>query len=87
MSEELQQARKVKYHTKDVTEPKDGLVIKRDNFWLCEDGDPTCALFFWKTAQCNKDKRVLEWSLKNTYKDHDNLQIVFIDYAYVPQID
>lgn len=87
MSEELQVAKKVKYHTKDVTKPIDGLVIKKDCFWLCEDGDPERALFFWKTPQCNKDKRVAEWSLNNTYKAHDNIQIVFIELAYVPKVD
>lgn len=77
----------VKYTTKDVTVPKDGLVLKTGNFWLCEDGDPARALFHGQTPQCNKDRRVAEWVLNGAYKAHDNLQIVFIDFAYVPPVD
>lgn len=84
MTEEL---KPVKYTTKDVTIPVDGFVLNKAKYWLCEDGDPTKALYFWKTAQCNGDKRILEWALKHTYKAHDNLQIVFIDFAYVPPVD
>lgn len=76
-----------KYQTKDVTEPKTGLVVKMGYWWICEDGDPTKALFFGTAAQCNKDKRISEWTLNGYYKGHDNLQLVFIPYAYVPQVD
>lgn len=89
MSEELipEPPRRVNYRTEDVTIPIDGYVLKKDKYWLCEDGDPKKALFFWKTAQCNGDKRILEWSLKHSYKAHDNLQIVFIEFAYTPPVD
>lgn len=76
----------IKYTTKDVTTPVDGFTLMKDKYWLCEDGDPTKALYFWKTAQCNGDKRVLEWALNHTYKAHNNLKIVFIDFAYVPPV-
>jgi hypothetical protein len=86
MAEELQQARKVKYHTKDVTIPQTGLVVRKDHYWLCEDGDPAKALFHNTTPQCNSDKRCTEWVLNNAYKSHNNIQIVFIDIAFIPQI-
>lgn len=88
MTEETkEQADKIKYHTKDVTIPVDGFILKKGKYWLCEDGDPTRALFVWKTAQCNSDRRISEWALKNTYKAHNNIQIVCIEFAYVPQVD
>jgi hypothetical protein len=80
-------AKKIKYHTIDVTIPKSMLVVRKDCYWLCEDGDPTKALFCHQTPQCNTDKRIAEWVLNGAYKAHDNLQIVFIELAYVPQID
>jgi hypothetical protein len=88
MSEELKDVSpRRRYTTKDVTVPKSGLVVNMGSFWICEDGDPTKALFFGQSAQCNKDKRICEWTLNGYYKGHDNLQIVFIEYAYVPQVD
>lgn len=87
MAEELKEARKVKYHTVDVTIPKSYSTVRKDHYWLCEDGDPTKALFHNQTPQCNKDHRIAEWVFKNAYKAHDNIQIVFIELAYVPQVD
>jgi hypothetical protein len=77
----------MKYTTKDVTKPKTGLVVYMGNFWLCEDGDPTKALFYGPAPQCNKDKRILHWRINNPNNLPENTQIVFINYAYVPQAD
>lgn len=87
MSEELQEAKKVKYRTIDVTIPKSFSSVRKDYYWLCEDGDPTKALIFNQTPQCNQDKRISEWVLNGAYKAHNNIQIVFIELAYIPQID
>lgn len=77
-----------KFNTKDVTEPKEGLVVSRGAWWLCKDGDPTKALFFGNCPQANKDKRIPEWSLnQERYKAIGNLQIVYIDIAYIPRQD
>jgi hypothetical protein len=82
---ELKPAKKVKYHTIDVTKPKNYATVRKDHYWLCEDGDPTKALFHNEALQCNKDKRIAEWVLNGAYKAHDNIQVVFIEMAYVPQ--
>lgn len=77
-----------KFNTKDVTEPKEGLVVVKASHWLCIDGDPTQALFFGSTPQCNRNKAIPEWSLKqDRYKAFGNLQIVYIETAFVPRQD
>lgn len=77
-----------KFNTKDVTEPQEGLVVVKSSHWLCVDGDPTKALFFGNCPQANRNKAVPEWSLnQERYKAVGNLQIVFIETAYVPRQD
>lgn len=77
-----------KFNTKDVTKPKEGLVVMKAAYWLCVDGDPTKALFFGNAPQTNKDKRIPEWSLKqDRYKAVGNLQIIYIETAYAPRQD
>lgn len=81
------------FMTFDITQPKEGLVVLKDRYWLCLDGDLTKALFFVSgkivTGQCNKDKRVHEHVLKNNerYKKIGNVQIVFSEVSYIPQED
>lgn len=75
-----------KFNLKDVTTPVQGLVVYKDAYWLCADGDTKKALFYGDAPQCNKDKRILEWSLKSkSYTTMGDLQIVFIETAFVPQ--
>lgn len=81
----ITQPKKVKYHTVDVTNPTSYSTVYKEHYWLCEDGDPTRALFFNQTAQCNRDMRICNWIVNGAYKAHDNIQIVFMELAYVPQ--
>lgn len=73
------------FKTKDVTEPKDGLVVYKNTHWLCVNGDPKQALFFGNAPQCNSNVKVLEWSLKRDQYANRGLQIVFIETAFVLQ--
>jgi hypothetical protein len=77
----------MKYTTKDVTQPKEGLVVRKDSYWLCENGDPAKAFFWGPAPQCNKDKRIMDWRLSQPNTIPDNAQIVFIEYAYIPQVN
>lgn len=75
----------MKFNTKDVTIPKEGLVVYKDAYWLCVNGDPTQALFFGSSPQCNKNKTIQEWAMKqDQYAKRGNLSIVFIETAFVP---
>lgn len=71
-------------NTKDVTVPKDNLIVYKDYYWLCEEGKPQNACFFGSSPQCNKDKRVAEMVLNNCYADAKCISIIFIEIAYVP---
>lgn len=74
------------FNTKDVTEAKDGLVVYKNAYWLCVDGSPQHALFFGNAPQCNANIKVQEWALKqDQYSKRGDLQIVFIETAFVPQ--
>lgn len=76
----------MKFNTKDVTQPNDGLVVYRSAYWLCVDGDPTKALFFGSVPQCNKNIKVQEWIIKqDQYAKRGDLQITYIETAFVPQ--
>jgi hypothetical protein len=73
------------FNTKDVTEPKDGLVVYRSAYWLCVNGDPTKALFYGNTPQCNSNILVQEWMMKqDMYAKRGDLQITYIETAFVP---
>jgi hypothetical protein len=76
-----------KFTTRDIVTPKPGLMVYGPSYWLCEDGDPKKALFYGTSAQCNKDRRIPEMMLKGMRKDRTDLQIVFVETAYVPQRD
>lgn len=74
------------FNTKDVTEPKDGLVVYKDAHWLCVNGDPKRALFYGNSPQCNRNVKVSEWTLKqDQYAKRGDLQIIYIETAFVPQ--
>ena len=73
------------YKTLDVTEPKNGLVVYKDGYWICKDSDPKQAYFFGTSPQSNSNKAISEWVLKRTFEEKDNVGIVFIPIAYIPQ--
>ena len=77
---------KNKYHTIDVTQPIGGRVIMSNLYWLCKDGDPTQAVFFNESPQCNKYKKIVERYLQYTIDRSDrDVKIVFLETAYKPQ--
>lgn len=68
------------YTTVDVVTPKDGVYKVYVNYWWwCEYGDPKRAVIFKGfSAQCNKDKRVLE----SMSKPYEGCKIIQIPVAY-----
>lgn len=74
----------MKFNFKDIETPKAGLQVYADSYWLCENGDPKKALFFGDSPQCNKQKKICEWSFKSKMYQNMNLEIVFVPVAYVP---
>ncbi len=80
---------KKNYNYKDVTEPKSGWVVLRDHYWICKDGDPTHALFFNNIPQCNLNEKIVNGKCginRKDLNDVSNLSVVYIDIAYVPNI-
>ncbi len=78
----------VKFEIRDVTKPKNGLIVYSNSYWICIDGNPGKALFYGTSPQCNNNKLISETLLKNkqVYPDNlGNLQVVFIEIAFVPQ--
>lgn len=78
------------FNTKDITTPKEGLVVMENKYWMCEDGDPAKALFYGNHPQCNQNENVIKYALKeeasmNYAKGFKNLQSVFVKTAFVPQ--
>lgn len=77
----------------DVTQLAEGLVIiAKDHWWLCVDGDPKKAVFWSRDkiinickmrAQCNQDKRIVE-HLKQRFGMYDDFHIVQIPAACYP---
>jgi hypothetical protein len=73
------------FNLKDITEPKDGLIVYMNAYWLCVDGDPKKALFYHDAPQCNRDKRIQEWMLKEgQYAGRTDLEITHVGIAYAP---
>lgn len=49
------------YVERDVTEPRNGLTVMANSWWLCVDGDPKRALFYKGSfPQCNTNKYIVE---------------------------
>ncbi len=73
--------------TRDVTTPTNGWIVRTDYFWICENGDPTKALFFQGySAQCNRMEAMVDRFIHTLYKDHPvPVSKVFIPIAYVPE--
>ncbi len=77
---------KDKYHTIDVTLPIGGRVVMTNLYWLCKDGDPTQAIFFNESPQCNNSKEIVEKYLQyTTIRSGWDVEIVFLETAYRPQ--
>lgn len=75
------------YHTKDVKTPITGMAVITNSYWLCKDSDPTQAIFFNGTAQCNRHKEIPERMLEYTKnKTGWDIGIVFLDLAYRPTL-
>jgi hypothetical protein len=73
-----------KYRTVDVQTPANGRQVYLDYWWLCENGDPKKALFLNASAQCNKNKQIVEMVWNGAWKAAENLKIVKIPIAYLP---
>lgn len=71
------------YNIQDVTKPKNGLVVCENNYWICEDGDPTKAYFFGDSPQSNAKKGISEWVMSRTFNPKDNVSVVHIPIAYI----
>ena len=72
------------YKTKDVQTPVNGRQVYLNYWWLCEGGDPQKALFIGQSAQCNKDKRIMDMAWKNIYNENSKLEIILVPIAYLP---
>ena len=75
----------IKVSLDEVQEPKAGMVVIKDHWWLVEDD---CVLGFKlyglkgkgrPTPQCNKDKRIVDMALKRK----PNQESVLIPVAYL----
>ena len=73
--------------TLDVTEPKDGRVVRMNAWWACVDGDEKQALFMGKSPQCNGNKAIIEWAMKKDGFYPNNIQPVLIPVAFIPNRD
>lgn len=71
----------------DITEPKDGLIVMKNRWWACIEGDPKKALFFGqgKSPQCNSQQSIIERSIqKGLYKGFV-VRSVFVETAFAPE--
>lgn len=77
-----------RFHTLDITEPKEGLVVMMDRWWLCVEGDPKRAMFFDNSPQCNRIKKIAEHNHRviRYPEGFTNIQTIFVEMAYVPQV-
>lgn len=74
------------FNLKDIVTPQNGLVVYSNAYWLCSHGDPTKALFYGDSPQANQNRKILEWLLKTKqYSERGDLQIVFVETAFVPE--
>lgn len=73
------------YNLRDITTPVEGLVVRKDAWWACKDGDPKQAIFYGKAPQCNSMRSVIEWGLgRDQWKPIQNVQPVFVEVAFIP---
>lgn len=75
----------MKYKTIDVTTPLEGRVVYKGRWWLCKDGDPTQAVFYQHSPQCNNNELIPRSLLAYTQeKSGWEVQAIFIPVAFVP---
>lgn len=71
------------YTVKDITDPKEGYIVFKNRYWVCQDGDPTKALFYkQKYPQCNHNSLVVKNGLESYPKQYNAL-VVFVPTAYI----
>jgi len=70
---------------RDVTAPKMGLMVYTKSYWVCVDGDPTRALFYGTSPQCNRNKAIVEHGIKTNLYNGWNVSVVYLETAFVPQ--
>lgn len=75
----------MKFIIRDVTTPKNGLVVYTKSYWVCVDGDPTKALFYGTSPQCNTNESITKWMLKGDLYKAYNVSVVYIETAFVPE--
>lgn len=73
------------FTTEDITQPKEGRIVFENKYWLCENGDPTKALFYKGVyPQCNKCRRIMIGLKGLSQRNFDApIEIIFIKTAYV----
>lgn len=76
---------KAKFNTQDITIIKTSMIVFKDYYWMCENGDITKALFYGTSPQCNTKKSIVEHLMKDGAYQNLSAQIVFVPIAYVPQ--
>lgn len=76
------------YSTEDVQTPFSGRVVMTNVYCLCKDNDPTQAIFFNGTAQCNKHRQIPERMLEYTKeKTGWDVGVVFFETAFRPPVN
>lgn len=77
------------FYTIDVTVPIDQCVVYKDYYWFCKNGDPKQALMYFKSPQCNKNKKVQDvlGEKYDVFKQviAEGFTVTFIALAYVPR--
>lgn len=76
---------KIKFH--DITQPKSGYTVYVNKYWLCDE-NPSKAIFYGNSAQCNDDEQImLRSGFGNLCELNDrlkiNAKIIFVPIAYV----
>ena len=76
----------LKYHEVDVLHPRvdTAVYVYGPRYWACRNGDPTRALFYQGSPQCNSMESVMKRALERRFGD--DVEIVFLERAYVPMI-
>lgn len=76
----------MEFKPKDVTKPKDGYEVIARTYWICENGDPTKALFYGQSLQGNRNHRICEHMIeRGLYKNHPvPIEIVYLETAFIP---
>jgi hypothetical protein len=77
---------KIKFH--DITQPKSGYKVYVNKYWLC-DKNPSRALFYGSSAQCNNDEQIMLKAglgrniLELNEKLNIDAKVIFVPVSYV----